>query len=72
MKNKNYLKLLLFLTPLLVLFVSGEFLIRQIPNDYRYKNEFLSKNSRSIETLILGGSHTHTGVDPEVFVNFHI
>ena len=51
--------------PLLVLFIGSELLIRRIPNDYSYKSEYLSKNCKEIETLVLGTSHAHAGINPE-------
>lgn len=44
-----------------------EYLLREIPNDYRYKQNYLSNNAASIETLILGNSHAYYGVDPVYF-----
>lgn len=44
-----------------------EFLLRQIPNEYSYKNEWLTKNSNSIEILSFGGSHGAYGIKPSCF-----
>lgn len=42
-----------------------ELMLRHIPNDFRNKKEFLDKKSDNIEILVLGGSHTLYGIDPE-------
>ena len=44
-----------------------EFLLRNIPNDYSYKNDYLKKNAYNIETLILGSSHAYYGINPKYF-----
>jgi len=57
--------MILILLPLLVVAISMEFLIRNIPNDYKYKKEFLDANSDDIEVLFFGSSHTYYGVNPK-------
>lgn len=42
-----------------------ELLSRNIPNDYSYKNNYLNKNSNTIEVLYLGNSHIYFGINPE-------
>lgn len=44
-----------------------EFLLRNTPNDYLFKKQYLDKNSAEIETLILGSSHSFYGFNPEYF-----
>lgn len=41
-----------------------EILIRHIPNDYKYKKNYLDNNSDSIEILFLGASEFHSGLNP--------
>ncbi|MGR7813230.1 hypothetical protein [Lacinutrix undariae] len=53
--------------PIILAFILMEILLRNIPNDYSFKKEYLDKNSNEIETLILGSSHTYYGVDPSYF-----
>lgn len=65
--KKFLTKTLLFILPILILGLIAEVLIRNIPNDYLYKKEYLDKNSNEIETLILGSSHTYRGLNPEHF-----
>jgi len=59
------LKMIYALVPILITSASAELLLREIPNDYSYKRDFLNKNSSNIETLFLGSSHTYYGVNPE-------
>lgn len=44
-----------------------EILLRNIPNDYKLKRDYLDKNSPEIETLILGSSHSFYGFNPIYF-----
>ncbi|MEA4917163.1 hypothetical protein [Proteiniphilum sp.] len=46
-----------------------EVLLRNIPNDYLSKKKYLDQYSSEIETLILGNSHAHSGLNPEFFTN---
>lgn len=65
---KRFLFHTLFLAiPIVLLFLISEFLIRNIPNDYSYKNNYLELNASGIETLFLGSSHAYYGIDPENF-----
>ncbi len=41
-----------------------EILLRNIPNDYRNKKEYLDRHSNEIEKLFLGSSHTYYGINP--------
>lgn len=44
-----------------------EILLRNTPNDYLFKKQYLDKHSSEIETLILGSSHSFYGINPEYF-----
>ncbi|WP_457268076.1 hypothetical protein [Pedobacter sp. UYEF25] len=45
--------------------ISFELLLRNIPNDYSFKNNYLNAKSNTIEVLFLGSSHIYFGIDPE-------
>ena len=62
-----FFKIFLFLLPVAVIFLILELLLRQIPNDYILKKEYLDKNSDSIQVLILGSSHSLHGLNPAYF-----
>lgn len=51
--------------PVVLVLLILEFSIRQIPNDYTLKRDYLDLNSNSIEVLFLGSSHTYYGINPE-------
>ncbi len=63
--NKFISKLFLFILPFILAFFSMELLLRKIPNDYRYKSEYLSSNSDNISKLFLGSSHSYFGINPD-------
>ena len=42
-----------------------ECLLRQIPNVYRFKRNYLDTNSDKVEILFLGNSHSYFGLNPE-------
>lgn len=45
----------------------AEYVVRQIPNEYKYKNDWMEQHAEEVETLILGNSHTELGLCPETF-----
>ena len=57
----------LILLPVLTVLVVGELMMRQIPNDYSYKNNWLENNASSVEILSLGSSHGFFGINPKFF-----
>lgn len=58
---------LLIIVPLLLGIVLCEYYLRKIPNDYSYKNEWLSNNAGSIRVLNMGSSHAYYGIEPSQF-----
>lgn len=56
---------LFFSAPVLLFIVIMEIFLRNIPNDYSYKKNYLDHNSNQIETLFLGSSHALYAVNPE-------
>lgn len=65
---KKFLKyLLVFALPVVGCSIGTEMLLRSIPNVYSYKCDYLDAHSDSIETLILGTSHSFYGVNPDYF-----
>ena len=64
--NKFIKKVLIFSTPIIIFIVLMEVLLREIPNDYSYKKNYLDTHSNEIETLFLGSSHTYRGINPEI------
>jgi hypothetical protein len=60
-------KSFIFILPVLSIFICTEFLLRNIPNDYKLKNIFLDKYSSNLEILCLGNSHAYYGINPYFF-----
>ncbi|HRD59050.1 MAG TPA: hypothetical protein PK504_13460 [Ferruginibacter sp.] len=56
-----------FILPIFVVTLTMEILLRNIPNEYLYKKEYLDKHSNEIETLIFGSSHSFYGINPAYF-----
>jgi hypothetical protein len=56
---------LFFIIPIVILGVLLEVFLRNIPNDYSYKNDYLDLKSNEIEVLFLGSSHVYFGINPE-------
>jgi len=66
--RKFILELLLYmLIPILTILVILELLLRNVPNDYSFKNKWLTENSSKTKILILGTSHTYFGINPDYF-----
>jgi hypothetical protein len=65
--RKFILKTFIFISPVLVVGLIMEGLLRQIPNDYVYKKEYLDRHADEIQCLILGSSHAYYGVNPDYF-----
>ena len=51
--------------PIIMCAIAFEILLRNIPNEYSEKREYLDRTAHGIETLILGSSHAFYGVNPE-------
>jgi len=63
------LKVFKFIFPIFLIALFMEVLLRQSPNDYKFKKEYLDSHSNEIETLVLGSSHSFYGIDPIYFSN---
>lgn len=59
--------ILIYVIP--IFFVMGyiEMKLRDVPNDYRYKHEWMIENQSHIRILNLGSSHGYFGIKPNVF-----
>ncbi|WP_407557637.1 hypothetical protein [Winogradskyella sp. 4-2091] len=58
-----------FICPVIILMIVMEFALRQIPNDYKFKNEQIELKKEAVELLILGSSHSLYGINPKYFTN---
>jgi lysophospholipase L1-like esterase len=57
-------QVLVFVLPLSFLAITMEIMLRNIPNDYKYKAKYLTEHSKDIEVLILGSSHSYADINP--------
>ncbi len=57
-------RLTIFLSILVFMGITMELLLRNIPNNYKFKKDYLDEHADRIETLILGNSHLYYGIDP--------
>jgi hypothetical protein len=65
--RKFLIRLSFFAFPILVIFVTGEILLRNIPNDYASKKNYLERNASIIHVLCLGSSHAYYDLNPARF-----
>lgn len=56
-----------FITPLFILFIVLEVVIRLVPNEYSVKHSAFQSRISNIEVLILGSSHSLRGINPHKF-----
>ena len=56
---------LYFLLPLVLMGAVAEYSLRKIPNDYSFKNQWLTQNSKDVEILVLGSSSVLYDINPE-------
>lgn len=56
-----------FLLPAALIAVVAEYSLRKVPNDYAYKNRWLTQNSHEVEILTLGSSSVMYDLNPEYF-----
>ena len=64
--RKVLFKFVIFVIVVFLTIMSVELLVRnEIPNVYKVKNDWLSRNSSAIELLVLGNSHCYYGICPE-------
>jgi hypothetical protein len=65
--KKFILKTAIFSLPIVILAISMEYILQQIPNNLSCKKEYLDHHSENIQMLIFGNSHTYYGINPDHF-----
>lgn len=58
---------LCFLIFLVAMLFVGENLVRQVPNPYKFKYNWIIQKGKKVETLVLGNSHTFYGIRTRYF-----
>lgn len=54
----------IFLLPVIILALVFETMLRRIPNEYSYKNQYMLQHADSIQVLVLGSSHGYLDLNP--------
>ena len=67
--GKFILKIFIFILPLIAMVMGLEYIAQHTPNSYKYKDEYITNNCDSINTIILGSSHSFYGINPEFLGN---
>lgn len=67
MKRFIYRILLFIVLPLLIIVLVCEYSLRNIPNDYAFKNDWMDLHAQSVEIINLGNSHGYFGIEPSLF-----
>ena len=63
---KRFIKNLALVVVPVVLFIIGlEIYMRALPNEYRYKSEWMEKNGDSVEAVVIGSSKAYYGIRPD-------
>lgn len=57
----------IFAIPVLIFLFGLEIYMRSMPNEYRYKAQWMEQHADSVETLILGSSKAYYGFRPDCF-----
>lgn len=57
----------MFVFPIIVISITIELMIRQVPNIYKYKYDWMQENASGVEVLIFGSSHSFYGICPKYF-----
>ncbi len=63
--KKFIIYIVFFAIPILAFAIIIELNLRNIPNNYSYKSNYLDSNSRNVQILFLGSSHAYYGINPE-------
>lgn len=67
MKKFLFQFVLIIVIPAIFFICLCEYCIRMIPNDYSYKNDWMTNNINKVKILNLGTSHGYYGINPSVF-----
>ena len=60
--RRFYIAVILFMFPIFVFVGGAEYAVRQIPNEYKYKNDWMDQHADEVESLILDSSHSLNGI----------
>ena len=63
--RKFVLKVFAISLPIFIIAIAMEMLLRDIPNDYSFKSDYLETNAKKLDVIFFGSSHTYYGINPE-------
>ncbi|MDO5760829.1 MAG: hypothetical protein Q4Q06_07370 [Bacteroidota bacterium] len=67
---KRFLKYIIcFFLPILLLLCTGEYLVRNQDNAYKYKHKYMKEKGSEVEIIVLGSSHSFYGIKPGMLSN---
>lgn len=69
--KRFFKKICTFFIPIICVLGFLEILVREIPNDYSLKKNYLTKHSDEIEVLFLGSSHAYYGINPDYITSYN-
>lgn len=61
------IKILIFTILSLIIAIAIEFVVRSVPNPYKYKISLIEKQKKDIQLLVLGPSTAYNGINPRFF-----
>ena len=65
--SRFFKNIFFFAIPVILFLVGLEFYMRALPNEYRYKAQWMDQHLDSVETLVLGSSKAYYGIRPDCF-----
>lgn len=61
------IKILIFILFALIIAIVIEFVVRGVPNPYKYKISLIEKQKEDVQLLVLGSSTAYNGINPSFF-----
>lgn len=65
--KRFFIKISIFVLFLLLIAMGIEFVVRSVPNPYKYKLSLIEKQKEDVQLLVLGASHAYNGINPIFF-----
>lgn len=65
--NRFITKILIFTLLSLIIAIVIEYVVRSVPNPYKYKISLIEKQKKDVQLLVLGSSTAYNGINPSFF-----
>lgn len=62
--------LVLLILPIIIIFGIGELIAREVPNSYKLKEAWITRNKSDVQILICGPSHSYYCINPYYFEGY--